>query len=86
MTPQPVHPTNHTQSSFMPSSSVGEQTYATPADASQPERSYQSRRQATPEPEKPKDPIPAEHQVIQDVFDGLRNRCLTAASHPVRII
>ena len=36
-----------------------------------------------PEPVKPKEPIPPEHQILQDVFDGLKTRCLTAASHPV---
>lgn len=40
-------------------------------------------RNETPEPPKPKAPIPTEHQIIQDVFDGLRGRCLAAANHPV---
>ena len=32
---------------------------------------------------KPKAPIPAEHEILQVVFDGLKTRCLAAASHPV---
>ena len=32
---------------------------------------------------KPKEPIPAEHEILQVVFDGLKTRCLAAASHPV---
>ena len=30
-----------------------------------------------------KGPIPAEHLIIQEVFDTLRERCLAAANHPV---
>jgi hypothetical protein len=37
-----------------------------------------------PEPPKEKAPLPAEHAQIQDVFDGLKNKCLAAANHPVR--
>ena len=37
------------------------------------------------EPPKPKEPIPSEHQILQDVFDGLKTRCLAAASHPVNV-
>ena len=37
------------------------------------------------EPPKPKEPIPPEHQILQDVFDGLKTRCLAAASHPVNV-
>merc|ERR1712012_1157269 len=35
-----------------------------------------------PNQSQPKGPIPAENQVLQDVFDGLKTRCLAAASHP----
>ena len=38
------------------------------------------------EPPKPKEPIPPEHQILQDVFDGLKTRCLAAASHPVNVL
>merc|ERR1712186_320164 len=40
--------------------------------------------QQPPPPPAPveKAPIPAEHQVIQDVFDALRTKCVAAASHP----
>ena len=39
----------------------------------------------TPEPPQPvqKGPIPADHQILQEVFDGLKNRCLAASNHPV---
>ena len=39
-----------------------------------------------PEPPKPieKAPIPSEHQILQEVFDGLKDKCLSAANHPVR--
>ncbi len=30
-----------------------------------------------------KGPIPQEHKVLQEVFDGLRSRCVAAANHPV---
>ena len=42
---------------------------------------------APAEPPKPveKGPIPAEHLIIQEVFDALRERCLAAANHPVTI-
>ena len=32
-----------------------------------------------------KGPIPPEHAVLQEVFDGLRNKCVAAANHPVRV-
>ena len=39
---------------------------------------------AAPEPVNlPKAPIPQQHQIIQDVFDSLRTKCVTAANHPV---
>ena len=44
-------------------------------------------RPVTPPPEPPqpvqKGPIPADHQILQEVFDGLKNRCLAASNHPV---
>ena len=42
----------------------------------------------TPEPPLPvqKGPIPADHQILQEVFDGLKNRCLSASNHPVSFI
>ena len=30
----------------------------------------------------PKRPIPEEHQILQEVFDGLKNKCLAASNHP----
>ena len=41
-----------------------------------------------PEPPKPvvKGPIPAEHQILKEVFDTLKDKCLASASHPVREI
>merc|ERR1719189_3259865 len=35
---------------------------------------------ATPQPVQ-KGPIPADHQILQEVFDGLKNRCLSASNH-----
>jgi hypothetical protein len=42
----------------------------------------------TPEPPQPvqKGPIPADHQILQEVFDGLKNRCISASNHPVSCI
>ncbi len=40
------------------------------------------RSRAAPAPVE-KGPIPAEHLVLQEVFDGLRNKCVAAANHPV---
>ena len=39
-----------------------------------------------PEPPMPieKGPIPSEHQILQEVFDGLKDKCVVAANHPVR--
>ena len=39
-----------------------------------------------PEPPMPieKGPIPSEHQILQEVFDGLKDKCVIAANHPVR--
>lgn len=56
-----------------------QQTYQPPA---QP---VQQPQPPTPEPPQPvqRGPIPSEHQVLQDVFDGLKDRCLSAANHPV---
>lgn len=28
-------------------------------------------------------PIPADHQVLQDIFDGLTKQCLSASANPV---
>jgi len=39
-------------------------------------------QQQTPEPAQPPAPIPAEHQVIQDVMESLRSKCQQASSHP----
>eukprot|EP00095_Tigriopus_kingsejongensis_P008051 maker-scaffold201_size263271-snap-gene-1.32 protein:Tk08051 transcript:maker-scaffold201_size263271-snap-gene-1.32-mRNA-1 annotation:"hypothetical protein CAPTEDRAFT_20326" len=36
-----------------------------------------------PGPPQEKLPIPAEHQELQDVFESLRTKCLSAANHPV---
>ena len=58
--------------------------YMAPAPtAMQPQAPAPAARIETPEPPKPKAPIPAEHVVIQEVFEGLRGRCLSAANHPV---
>ncbi len=43
-----------------------------------------ARKAAPPEPVD-KGPVPAEHMVLQEVFDGLRAKCMSAANHPVRI-
>ena len=39
-----------------------------------------------PEPPMPieKSPIPSEHQILQEVFNGLKDKCVFAANHPVR--
>lgn len=39
---------------------------------------------AATEPPASKMPIPEEHLVLQEVFDGLRSKCVVAANHPVR--
>ncbi|XP_070545254.1 protein transport protein Sec31A-like isoform X2 [Ptychodera flava] len=46
--------------------------YGQPPQSSQPE----------PEPPKEKAPIPTEHQVLCDTFDGLTQRCSSAATNP----
>ena len=33
----------------------------------------------------PPKPIPAEHQVLHDVLQGLLDQCLTVTSHPVSL-
>lgn len=33
--------------------------------------------------EAPREPIPTEHQVLQDIFDNLVQSCLSAANNPV---
>ena len=51
----------------------------------QPQQPVQQQMAPAPEPPKPveKGPIPSEHQILQEVFDGLKNKCLTASNHPV---
>merc|ERR1719234_217337 len=56
----------------------------------QPAQQQQHAQQAPPanqqqqaaEPAQPPAPIPAEHQVIQDVMESLRSKCQQASSHP----
>ena len=59
------------------------QGYQPPQQAPQ-----QPPKQETPEPPQPvqKGPIPADHQILQDVFDGLKTRCMAASNHPVSYI
>uniref|UniRef100_T1JFC4 Protein transport protein Sec31A n=1 Tax=Strigamia maritima TaxID=126957 RepID=T1JFC4_STRMM len=38
--------------------------------------------QAQPEPPKPKAPIPAENQILYDVYEDLKHRCEAAANNP----
>ena len=38
----------------------------------------------TPEPEKPKPPIPEQHMHLKTVFDELKNQCFENAKNPVR--
>ena len=78
MIPQPQMSSQ--PATFMTPSQGTVNTYS-PPNPPQPEERPQTRFQK--EEPKPKGPIPAEHQVLQDVFDGLKTRCLAAASHPV---
>ena len=68
-------------SNFMTPSQGNVNTFSPQPNQSQPEGRPHSRLQQ--EEPKPKLPIPSEHQVLHDVFDGLKIRCLAAASHPV---
>merc|ERR1719436_2344811 len=56
-------------------------TYSPIPNQPQPQEKPQPRIRQVEEP-KPKEPIPSEHQILQVVFDGLKTRCLAAASHP----
>merc|ERR1712107_435256 len=49
-----------------------------------PPANQQQQQAAAPEPAQPPAPIPAEHQVIQDVMESLRSKCQqgAASSHP----
>ena len=50
----------------------------------QPQQQQQQQQLAQPPtPEKPKAPIPAEHQVIQMIFDALLSKCLSLNSLPI---
>ena len=51
----------------------------------QPQQQQQQPQKAAPAA-KPKEilPIPPEHLDLQTTFDGLRLKCMSAASHPVR--
>ena len=60
--------------------------FMTPAPIQQqPQQQQQQPRAAAPAPAKPKEilPIPPEHLDLQTTFDGLRLKCMSAASHPV---
>lgn len=67
--PPPQQPQNYGYAGFQP------QQQAEPAPPVAP---------AVVEPPKPvaKGPIPSEHQILQDVFDGLKNKCAAASNHP----
>lgn len=79
---QPSQPQNTGYTGFQPQP-MGYQpmTPQPPQQAAQ-----QPPRPETPPPEPPqpvqKGPIPADHQILQEVFDGLKNRCLAASNHP----
>lgn len=72
---------DYQQSNFMIPGQGNVSTFSPLPNQSQPEGRPQPRLMK--EEPKPKGPIPAENQVLQDVFDGLKTRCLAAASHPV---
>ena len=72
---------DYPQSNFMIPGQGNVSTFSPLPNQSQPEGRPQPRLMK--EEPKPKGPIPAENQVLQDVFDGLKTRCLAAASHPV---
>ena len=60
--------------------------FMTPAPIQQqPQQQQQQPRAVAPAPAKPKEilPIPPEHLDLQTTFDGLRLKCMSAASHPV---
>ena len=60
--------------------------FMTPAPIQQqPQQQQQQPRAAAPAPAQPKEilPIPQEHLDLQTTFDGLRLKCISAASHPV---
>ena len=61
--------------------------FMTPAPLQQQPQQQQPRA-AAPAPAKPKEilPIPSEHLDLQTTFDGLRLKCMSAASHPVGIV
>ena len=59
--------------------------FMTPAPIQQQPQQQQQPRAAAPAPAQPKEilPIPQEHLDLQTTFDGLRLKCISAASHPV---
>ena len=71
------------RSSYNPTPMGGYGSVTSPPIQQQQQQLPASRTE-TPEPARPKGPIPAEHLIIQEVFEGLRARCLAAANHPVK--
>jgi len=81
MTPMvPQSQMDYPSSNIMTPSQANIPTFSPSPIQAQPEVRPQQRLMK--EEPKPKEPIPAENQVLQDVFDGLKARCLAAASHP----
>ncbi len=64
-----------------------QQSYAPPPSMMTPASTAPAAPSPAPVVEPPapvqKGPIPTEHQILQQVFDGLRDKCLQAAGHPV---
>ena len=85
MTPAPVdqYPANHaTPGNFQ----QHQNNYGNVGNAPPPAAAAPAPVKKAPEPPVQKGPIPSEHQVLQQVFDALRTKCLSAANHPVSLI
>ena len=87
---QPAPPPANLMTPFQPQQSqdqLQQQGYQGFQPQMPPANQPQVQAAPPPEPPKPveKGPIPAEHQVLQDVFNGLKNKCLSASNHPVSI-
>jgi len=74
--PEPAPPANQ------PATWGGFQPAAAQQPPQGPPANQQQQQAAAPEPAQPPAPIPAEHQVIQDVMESLRSKCQQASSHP----
>jgi len=67
---------------FSSHQSVGSAATYTPMQPSNPPSQMAVTKPQTPEPPKPKGPIPEQHKVVHEVFESLKSKCLSAAVHP----